>query len=189
MDRADSRHLAIIGANLLASLIFACIFIFADSSSANVKQPTVLGETTLSAPVYSDSELDQIAKIVNQKREVAGLKPLLQSPKLDAIAAQRAADMQSNAYYAHKSPNGQYFNDLMTDQGISFTYACENLNLAEEASPEKFVDSWLESKAGHRECLLSKSHVSAGYAISTVELNNGLNIKQKVIVAIYSDSK
>lgn len=174
-----------IACNLLAIGLLSVSFVQAEASS-DLNQ-TVLSASTsnVPAPQYAEVQLQELAQKINQVRAEKGLQPLKQSSALDSVADARAEDMAKNAYYAHRSPSGQFFDDVMKSQGIKVgTYACENLNMAEAADAENFVQTWLASKP-HKDCLLDRRITSAGYAIAKIHVSNGVPINQYVVVAIY----
>jgi uncharacterized protein YkwD len=177
---------AFIVCNLLAVGFFAVSFI---KSEVNAQaDTTVLGAyTEVPAPQYAEQQLAQLAKQINNVRATNNLQPFTQSSTLDAVAEARATDMSMHAYYAHKSPSGKLFDDIMADQGTkNIGFACENLNMAETSAPDAFIKSWLDSPS-HKQCLLDGRTKLAGYAITKVLISNGVPINQYVVVAIYSE--
>ncbi len=181
-------HNLIIVANLLI-VLFLMLYYFRQYSVATAIQASTVSTstTTYKAPQYTDPGIQDIADRVNSVRVQGGTGRLSQSAELDQIATMRANDMANREYYAHKSPEGSLFNNLMDQNSLKYSYACENLNLADSMAPSTFVESWLASQAGHRECLLENTHTKAGYAISHISSKNGILINQTVVVAIYSD--
>ncbi len=107
---------------------------------------------------------NQVFGLVNKERAARGIAPLVANEKLGAVAASRATDMAKRQYYAHKNPDGKYFYDLLPDYGVSADYSCENLDLVFVPNSQTFVDEWLASTKGHKECMLSSNVKAAGYA-------------------------
>ena len=105
-------------------------------------------------------------------------KPLGQSNALDQIAAQWAAAMTTNSYYAHLGSDGKFFSDLMKENHVGYTYACENLNIAEKFDADYYVKSWLSSPNGHKECMLGDSHKVAGYATASIKMLSGIPVNE-----------
>jgi uncharacterized protein YkwD len=131
---------------------------------------------------------EEIFSEVNQVRLQYGLKPLLANGALATIAEQRAKDMSERRYYAHKNPDGKYFDDLLVAAHIYNQYACENLDLEFTISSETYVADWLNSKHGHRECLLSPAATEAGYAVAPfmTATNQGEPMRSYVVVGIHA---
>lgn len=154
------------------------------AASAAVIQPTVQPTHFDSAPGLPDVNL--VFDQVNQARITAGQQPLSRNADLTRLAQQKATDMQENAYYAHRSSNGTYFYEKARRSGFDFRYGCENLNLDFVLTSRVYVDSWLNSRAGHKECLLNTQVTEAGYAVAEIRPMAGENIVSYVIVAIHS---
>ncbi len=159
-------------------------FVSQPSSSASGNE--VLGTNNQSSPVYTDKLLASTADEINTLRQSQGLTKLAQSTSLDDIAEARATDMAKNGYYSHLDSEGRYFDDLMKERGLAYSFACENLNTAEVSTPQNYIDSWLASNA-HKDCMMQDSHTQAGYAIATISSVEGIPLNQQVIVAIYSN--
>lgn len=100
---------------------------------------------------------NEIYRLVNNERLTTGLQPLERNETLTHLAEQRAQDMSIHNYYAHKNPAGQLFYNVLADEGYKVDYACENLDLDFTTDPNLYVNSWMKSTAGHRECLLNSN--------------------------------
>lgn len=126
---------------------------------------------------------------VNHVRAEKGLQPMRSNAVLADAARDRAQDMARRNYYAHKNPDGLYYYDYLRGSGFGDnSYSCENLDLQFTLLPEKYVDDWLNSRAGHRECLLNESTTEAGYAVvSTDRLADGQTAY--IVVAIHSQAQ
>jgi len=183
------KHSAIIAVNILISVGLFAGFLLNFTNPTSARTPEVLSNNTIgSSPTgaYQNTDLEATVDLVNQTRSANGASGLIRSPELDAIAEARALDMKSRVYYAHKSPDGRYFNNLMDEKNLPYTFACENLNINESTDPDYFVKSWLNSPA-HKDCMLKNSHVKAGYAVVDVPIKTNTSDHYSVIVAIYSD--
>ncbi len=127
-------------------------------------------------------EVGKILSLVNDQRKQHNLPPLVENPRLTAIAQARADDMANNQYYAHQSPKGQYYYDLFPEHGFTSEYSCENLDVEFTTDETVYVNDWLESNKGHKECMLNKKATQAGYAVAL--FGGSKNIY--VVVAIHS---
>jgi uncharacterized protein YkwD len=127
-----------------------------------------------------------VLALVNNERRQRGLAPLQPNIELEQIAQARASDMSKNVYYAHKNSTGGFYDDMMRSKGIITDYSCENLDMSFSEQPTTYVQEWLASNKGHKECMLSPRVTSAGYAIAVLDLPNGQNTKSIVVVAIHS---
>ena len=70
---------------------------------------------------------NQMLEGVNASRAEAGLPPLIKAEVLDALAAERSADMAARGYFSHTTPEGVDVFALMRERGIGYAAAAENL--------------------------------------------------------------
>lgn len=172
---------------VFAASIFLAVIIMASFVNASAT-PETTPNTDVPKPQYAEQQLSVIAERVNATRIASGLQPLAQSKELDQVAESRARDMAENAYYAHQGANGTYFYDIMKQKGVEAGYACENLDLSENLNTNEFMNDWLGSTTGHRECLLDNRVTEAGYAITKILVSNGVPINEYAVVAIYGQA-
>jgi uncharacterized protein YkwD len=99
-----------------------------------------------------------------------------------------AKDMAARQYYAHKNPDGHYYYDLFPDQGINVDYSCENLDVVFVPDITQFIDQWMASTHGHRECLTKPDLTQAGYAVTNMMFveYGGQQVPAYLVVAIHS---
>jgi uncharacterized protein YkwD len=93
--------------------------------------------------------------------------------------------MVANDYYAHKSPSGKYFDDLMDRDKLKYDFACENLDLAFQGNIETYISDWMTSTKGHRECLLSGKVSKIGVATQAMPVTGASD--SMIATAIFSD--
>jgi uncharacterized protein YkwD len=120
----------------------------------------------------------------NQERFNRGLPTLRANGELEQLASQRAQDMIQRHYYGHKNPDGLFYFDYFRTDTFKNTFNCENLNLQFTDNPEVFIQAWLESNAGHRECMLHPELTDVGYAVAELPLSGGQIAY--VVVAIHT---
>lgn len=107
----------------------------------------------------SDHELE-VVRLVNVRRESAGLKPLKADAELSRIARLKSRDMCDKKYFSHTSPTyGSPF-QMMKDFGISYRYAGENIAMGQR-TPSEVVSAWMNSP-GHRANILNASFTKIG---------------------------
>ena len=144
-----------------ATVVVYAVLAIAFSLNTFAAHPTQVKGEAGSAPVLTGNALvDEI----NHVRFENGIAPVLLDDSLSTIADTRTADMVAHNYYAHQSPNGTYFSDLMKRDGITYEFACENLDLAFSGAESTYVADWMASTKGHRECLLNKQVTKIGVA-------------------------
>lgn len=101
-------------------------------------------------PVATTAE--QALAAMNRERARQGLHPLRLNHRLNAAAADRAADMQRYGYFDHVSPTGRRPSDFVTAQGYAYRSVGENI-AAGYRHGESVVGAWMRSP-GHRANIL-----------------------------------
>lgn len=113
--------------------------------------------------VASQNYEQQVIKLVNQERAKNGLPALKEDWELSRVARYKSQDMHDNHYFSHTSPTyGSPFK-MMSDFGIHYGYAGENIAYGQK-TPEEVMKAWMNS-SGHRANILSKNftHIGVGY--------------------------
>lgn len=134
--------------------------------------------------VVKDFDENELLRLVNAERKKHGLRELKEDTRLTKVAQERLDDMVKNQYYAHISPNGMFFYDLMKNHMLHADYACENLNLEFTTDESVYIQSWHTSTKGHRECMLQSDATAAGYAVG--EYGETPETKIYIAVAIHA---
>ncbi|MUK88284.1 SCP-like extracellular protein [Ornithinibacillus sp. L9] len=115
-------------------------------------------------PNYALNEYEQaVVELTNDERRKAGLDILEVDNTLSNVAREKSKDMQANDYFSHTSPTyGSPF-DMMSQFGVSYRSAAENI-AAGQQSPEEVVRAWMNSE-GHRENILNGgfTHIGVGF--------------------------
>lgn len=138
-----------------------------------VKRTVVITSGTNALPINNDrntststtSQFEQeVAKLINEIRTEAGLKPLTLDSHLSDVARLKSEDLRDKEYFDHQSPTyGSPF-DMMEEFNISYSYAGENI-AAGQRTPEEVVTAWMNSP-GHKANILKKEFttIGVGYA-------------------------
>jgi len=135
--------------------------------------PNTTPDTNSNSNSDSDSDSDQqvecltadeqeMVDLVNSERKRAGLSPLKVNLDLVKVARLKGEDMIENSYFSHNSPTyGSPFN-MMSQFGISYMTAGENLAGAPtvESAHENLMNS-----AGHRANILNSSFKEIGIGV------------------------
>ena len=101
---------------------------------------------------------NEVVRLVNEERAKAGL-PALTVDRGAASAAQvRAKEIERS--FSHTRPDGSSFNSALTEAGVNFRGAGENIAYGQN-SPEKVMEGWMNS-SGHRANILNSSYTSIG---------------------------
>lgn len=110
-----------------------------------------------------DDSTTAILAEMNRERARRGLNPLRFDSRLNAAAADRAADMFSRGYFDHVSPDGR--SPFLSVKKRGYRYAAVGENLAVGyRTPQSVVSSWMRSP-GHRENVLGKAYDEVGLAL------------------------
>jgi uncharacterized protein YkwD len=79
------------------------------------------------APAPSSTLVGYALNQVNAARAAYGLKPLVLSSALSAVANAHSWDMLRNNYFSHTGLDGRTYKDRIRDAGISASYSGENI--------------------------------------------------------------
>ncbi|MGI6605582.1 MAG: CAP domain-containing protein [Peptococcia bacterium] len=120
------------------------------------------GKTEEELAANCSTEEAEMLQLINQERAKAGVAPLTMDSRLVKAARMKSADMIAKNYFDHTSPTyGDTF-AMMTNLGIAYGYAGENLagNPTLEGAHESLMGS-----PGHRKNILNPHYTHAGIGI------------------------
>lgn len=100
----------------------------------------------------------QVAQLVNEERAKAGLPALEFDTEIASAALVRANEITTS--FSHTRPDGRKFSTVLTDNGIRFTGAGENIAWGQK-SPEQVMEAWMNSD-GHRANILDANFNKIG---------------------------
>lgn len=100
----------------------------------------------------------QVVELVNAERAKAGLSPLKANSRMTGAAEVRAKEIERS--FSHTRPDGSGFNTVLTQNGVSFRGAGENIAYG-QPTPEAVMESWMNS-AGHRANILNGEFTDIG---------------------------
>ena len=104
------------------------------------------------------SYAEQVVELVNAERAKAGLGALTLDKSIEAAALVRAREIEIS--FSHTRPDGRSFSTVLTDNGISFSGAGENIAWGQK-SPEEVVNAWMNSPS-HRANILNSRFTKIG---------------------------
>lgn len=104
---------------------------------------------------------EQILSLVNKYRAQSGLKALTLDKNLSAAAGIRAKEIVSS--FSHTRPNGSSCFTALSELGISYNGAGENIAYGQESAQE-VMTAWMNSQ-GHRENIMSSSFTKLGVGV------------------------
>ena len=101
---------------------------------------------------------NEVVRLVNEERAKAGLPALTVDRGAGSAAQVRAKEIERS--FSHTRPDGSSFNSALTEAGVNFRGAGENIAYGQN-SPEKVMEGWMNS-SGHRANILNSSYTSIG---------------------------
>src|SRR5690606_17489180 len=130
-------------------------------TAAPTAQPTQAPTAKPSTnPVVATEAQQEILSLVNKERAAAGLSALELDTKLNEVATEKARDMAVNNYFSHTSPTyGSPF-DMLSEFGVSYRTAGENIAYG-QTSEEQVMNDWMNSP-GHRANILNANYTKLG---------------------------
>lgn len=133
-------------------------------------RPRVVGAR--SAPAVNTASLERTAfNLLNQKRAENGLKALVWSDELEALARRHSEDMADYKYFSHKGRDGSMVSDRADRSGLTkWRSIGENIafNRGYKDPIEVAVKLWLESPS-HRHNLLNSEWRESAVGIAVAE--------------------
>lgn len=104
---------------------------------------------------------------INKTRTKNGLQAFSRNMQLDKSAALKCNDMVEGDYYAHDNPStGKKGYTYISDVGVRFDYASENLNDGWFNKTSDVIDSWMSSPS-HAASILDPQFTEIGFAVCT----------------------
>ncbi len=104
---------------------------------------------------------NQVLQLVNQERAKEGLKALTTASALTSASNKRAQEtMQS---FSHTRPNGSSFFTALTEFGVQYSAAGENIAYGQR-TPQEVVTAWMNSP-GHRANIMNGSFGKLGVGV------------------------
>lgn len=104
------------------------------------------------------SYAEQVVALVNAERAKAGLNALTLDTEIASAALVRAKETEIS--FSHIRPDGRHFSTALSDSGISFRGAGENIAWGQR-SPEEVMNGWMNSE-GHRANILNPNFTKIG---------------------------
>lgn len=139
-----------------------------NSESTPSKDPSSSDNSSSEAEDVNDSSYREFQKrvinLVNKERAANGLSALQEDSDLDKVATLKSEDMAKLNYFSHTSPTyGSPF-DMLSQFGISYKAAGENIAMG-QPTPESVMNAWMNSE-GHRANILNSNYTHIGVGIA-----------------------
>ena len=101
---------------------------------------------------------EQVVALVNEERAKAGLSALTLDENIASAALIRSKEIETS--FSHTRPDGRGFGTVLTDNGITYRGAGENIAWGQK-TPEAVMTAWMNS-AGHRANILDPNFKKIG---------------------------
>lgn len=102
-----------------------------------------------------------ILNCINYERQLNHLAPLTTNEKIQKVAAIRAKEIAT--HYAHERPDKRSPFTVLSENGIVYTIAGENI-AAYQKNPIEVHNAWMQSEA-HKENILNKKFTDVGIGV------------------------
>jgi uncharacterized protein YkwD len=128
----------------------------------------------------------ELLRRINDERRGNNRTELVMHDRLKLVAEKRLQAMVDSQRYAHNSLDGKYYYDLLPEFGYTSSYSCENLDIEPSVQPKKFIQSWLVSTGGHKECMLNDKVAQVGIASGKFSRDDKTKQQNFLVVAIFA---
>jgi len=124
-----------------------------NTTTSTPSNSTTTKAISKSGDVATNSNAQQVLKLVNDFRAENGLPPVKLDDRMNQAAQKHSDFMAETAQISHTGRNGSKAHERMTAEGVSWRTAAENV-AAGQQTPEQVVQDWINSP-GHRANLLN----------------------------------
>ena len=106
----------------------------------------------------------QVVALVNAERAKQGLSALTIDTKVQQAALVRAKESVQS--FSHTRPNGSSFSTALTEAGVSYRTAGENIAYG-QSTPQQVMNAWMNS-SGHRANILNANYTTIGVGYTVI---------------------
>ena len=106
----------------------------------------------------------QVAALVNTERAKYGLSALTVDTRVQQAALVRAKETAQS--FSHTRPNGSSFSTALTEAGVSYRTAGENIAYG-QTTPQQVMNAWMNS-SGHRANILNANYTTIGVGYTVI---------------------
>lgn len=103
----------------------------------------------------------QVLDLVNEERAKVGAAPLKMNTKAVNAADIRAKEIVNS--FSHTRPNGSSFTTALTESGVTFRTAGENIAWGQK-TPQEVMNAWMNSQ-GHKANILNTAFTEIGIGV------------------------
>jgi len=124
--------------------------------ATQIRIPVSIKAVTTEINRQFESNIKDIIRLVNSERTSRGLNPLYTLVELEQSTAIRA--QEASEEWSHTRPDKREWHTALSDTGVKYIVAGENLLEINAIDAREAVNAWMESP-GHRENILRKNFV------------------------------
>lgn len=135
-----------------------------DSQEAPVITSNEDVDTTESENTTQSGYAQQVVQLVNAERQKQGLTALKIDTTVQKAAQVRATEQAQS--FSHTRPNGTSCFTALTEQGITYRSAGENIAYG-QSTPQEVMNAWMNSE-GHRANILSEKFTTIGVGYTVI---------------------
>ena len=106
----------------------------------------------------------QVVALVNAERAKQGLSALTIDTKVQQAALVRAKESAQS--FSHTRPNGSSFSTALTEAGVSYRTAGENIAYG-QSTPQQVMNAWMNSSV-HRANILNANYTTIGVGYTVI---------------------
>jgi len=126
----------------------------------------------------------EVFQLLNEERVGAGLKPLNLNTALMSSATDKADDMITNNYFAHKSLDGRMPWDWVSRRNYPYLFIGENLGM--NFSSAESVNQALMNSPSHKKNILNEKYTDVGVVVRKGAINGK---ETNVLVQLFGSQK
>ncbi|OEH93783.1 CAP domain-containing protein [Bacillus solimangrovi] len=135
-----------------------------DQLQTREREQTTRRVTHTTQNATMNNYMGRIISLTNRERTRRGLTPLKADPQLSEVAQAKSDDMASKDYLSHTSPTYGTIFQMLTDFGVRYTGAAENIS-AGQSSPDAAVTNWMKNERFRTNILNPEvTHIGVGYS-------------------------
>lgn len=157
----------------LLSLIGLLVVVQGSVTILRKTAPNVLGFASNISP-------QEVVSLTNDERAKFNLAPLSMDDRLSDAARRKVADMFTNNYWAHISPNGTKPWSFILAAGYNYLHAGENL-ARDFSNARTAMDAWMASPT-HKDNIVSARYKNIGVAVADGRING---VETTIIVQMF----
>ena len=134
-----------------------------ESQNGNIKKTSEMVSQAKTLVAQNKSDYNIVLNLTNSYRSEVGVSNLVLDEDLSVAATIRAIEMAENNYYSHTRPNGSTCFTVLSEYGIVYYSAAENIAKGTDwyFTAEEVSNSWKNS-SGHYSNMINSEYNKIG---------------------------